>query len=383
MRNHGRRGPGIFKIRRTGALRGFAVIFALFLVFKIAAALGADVAAEGLMTKLLQDDNTLAGVLMFEFSGGESVFAPDLAAIFADDTQPDEEEPAADMPPVSEAPVISGSAEKPEEEGALFYVPPNEETIPFSETAPAEGKSNIQFKNTSGYTPDIDALLAEPLEISLQQDAPAVLIIHTHASESYTPEGDDQYVASDPYRTQDDNYNMIRVGNELQDALESRGIKVIHDTGVYDYPSYSGSYGRSLAAMKQYVSDYPSIGLVIDLHRDAIGDSDGAQYRTIAQIDEETCSQIMFVVGTNSTGLEHPEWRENLKLALHLQREMDEVYPTLSRPIKLSENRYNQQVTTGSLIVEVGCTGNTLAESLSAVRYFADAAANVILGLYE
>ena len=173
------------------------------------------------------------------------------------------------------------------------------------------------------------------------------------------------------------------VGDELASEFVKRGIAVIHDRNVYDYPSYVASYSNSYEAIQSYLDTYPSIKIVIDLHRDHIEDDDGKVYRTIAQIGNTTCAQVMFVMGTDSSGLNHPKWDENLKLALHMQSEMNTLYPSLAKPIKLSEFRYNQQATTGSMIVEVGCTGNTLQEALTAARYFADAASNVILGLYD
>lgn len=378
MRSHNRRRPGIFRRKHPGAIRGFALILALFAVVRIAASLGADGAAEALIADFLQEEDAVVRLLNFELGlgGGDLLTA-------AAPQNTDAAEGAAPSSAPSPSPKAAAPAPAPPEEALPYYTPPVEGTIPFSEESKPSGSAKIQIKNSSKYDPDINALLNAPLNISLKADEPAVLIIHTHGSEAYTPDGDDQYVASDPYRTQNPDYSILRVGEALKEALESRGISVIHDTGIYDYPSYSGSYGRSLAAMRGHVEKHPSIGLVIDLHRDAIGDSSGKQYRTIAQIGDETCAQVMFVMGTDTTGLEHPKWQENLKLALRLQQEMDTLYPTLTRPIRLSENRYNQQVTTGSMILEVGCTGNTLKESLSAVRYFADAAANVLLDLYK
>ena len=143
------------------------------------------------------------------------------------------------------------------------------------------------------------------------------------------------------------------------------------------------SYSRSYESIQSYLDMYPSIKIVIDLHRDAIQAADGTVYKTIAQVEDTTCAQVMMVMGTDAAGLNHPNWRENLKLALQLQNEMNTLYPSLAKPIWLSEYRYNQQATPGSMLVEIGCTGNTLEEALAAVRYFADAASNVILGLYE
>jgi stage II sporulation protein P len=244
---------------------------------------------------------------------------------------------------------------------------------------PADG---IIISNNSTFEFDITQLLREPLGLTLERGKPAVLIIHTHSSEAFTREPGDTYAESDPYRTEDKGHSIIKVGDELAAALTGRGIGVIHDREIYDYPSYTGSYARSGASVEAYLEKYPSIKLVIDLHRDAISGDDGTQYKTIAQIGDTTCSQVMLVLGSGSAGLEHPNWHENLKLALRLQVEMNVSFPTLARPVTISANRYNQQLAPGALIVEIGCTGNTLGESVAAARYFADAYANVALGMY-
>lgn len=236
----------------------------------------------------------------------------------------------------------------------------------------------IIIKNNSGLDIDAAALLQEPLDITLATDAPSVLIIHTHGSEAYTKGPGETYEESDPYRTENKEFSIIRVGDELAEALAERGIGVIHDRTLYDYPSYAGAYGRSLSAATQHLSDYPSISLVIDLHRDAMETSDGGQFKTIAEINSERCSQVMLVVGTNGSGLNHPQWRENLKLALRLEHEMNRMYPTLARPITLAEHRYNQHLTNGSLIVEIGASGNTLSESITAANYFAEVYSAVV-----
>lgn len=81
-------------------------------------------------------------------------------------------------------------------------------------------------------------------------------------------------------------------------------------------------------------------------------------------------SQVMLLVGTNASGLYHPYWEENLRLAVYLQDAVNAAHPTLMRPITLVNERYNQHLTRGSLIIEVGSSGNTLQEAIRAVRCF-------------
>ena len=276
-------------------------------------------------------------------------------------------------------------AEKPVPE--LIYTPPEGEAEenPTSEPKPEPRRDgdasplsaeNIEIKNKTDYSPDIEALLNSDIDFS----GVTVLIIHSHATEAYMPDGENSYVASDPFRTLNVDQNVLRVGEELKAVLEARGIKVIHDTGLYDYPNYNLSYSRALSAIKTDISEYPDIGIVIDLHRDALEGKDGTVYKTVADVGDSPCAQVGFVVGTNASGLNHPKWEKNLAFALKIQYSMCDKYPSLARPVKLSRYRYNQHMTEGSLIVEVGCTGNTLPEALAAVRYFGDCLADVIEG---
>ena len=236
--------------------------------------------------------------------------------------------------------------------------------------------NGIYVKNKSKYTPDFQTLLETPLKFSAATGA-AVLIIHTHGSEAYNPAGEDIYVASDPSRTEDTRFNVVRVGDELERVLTERGVTVIHDRELYDYPSYNGSYDRSLASIKAHLKENPEIKVVIDLHRDAL-EGDGKLYKTVAGVGEEPCAQVMLICGSDSSGLKHPNWRENLTFALKIQHKMVTDYPTLARPLKISQYRYNQHATTGSLIAEIGTNGNTLREALAAARYFGACLAQVL-----
>jgi len=262
-----------------------------------------------------------------------------------------------------------------------------EEAVSLGESAksapiPADLSASARLNNRTSIALDLDALAAEGLELRLPADGPQVLIFHTHSSEAYTPEGEDGYIESDPYRTEDRSKSVIRVGDELASRLEDWGISVLHDREIYDYPSYTGSYSRSGASVEQYLAQYPSIRVVIDLHRDALGEGETV-YKTKTEVAGENSAQVMLLAGTGDNGLWHPNWRENLKLALYLQNAMDESAPGLARPIELVKERYNQYLSTGMLILEVGSTGNTLQEALTAIRLFADAAGPALAALQE
>ena len=174
----------------------------------------------------------------------------------------------------------------------------------------------------------------------------------------------------------------MRIGDELTAIFEAEGISVIHDREIYDYPSYTGSYGRSGAAVEAYLAQYPDIEVVIDVHRDALGTGE-VVYKTMAEENGVVASQVMMLAGTDESGLDHPNWRENLSLVLYLQNAVNSAYPTLMRPVTLVPQRYNQNLAPGMFILEVGCSGNTLQEALAGVRLYAKAAAPALLKLGE
>ena len=238
----------------------------------------------------------------------------------------------------------------------------------------------LSMKNETAYRVDIADMIARGTGVRLPEDGPQVLIIHTHSSEAYTQAGLDRYEESDTCRTEDKLCNIIRIGDELTAIFEEEGLSVIHDREIYDYPSYTGSYSRSGAAVEAYLAQYPDIEVVIDVHRDALGTGD-VVYKTMAEENGVVASQVMMLAGTDESGLDHPNWRENLSLVLYLQNAVNSVYPTLMRPVTLVPQRYNQNLAPGMFILEVGCSGNTLQEALAGVRLYAKAAAPALLKL--
>lgn len=212
-----------------------------------------------------------------------------------------------------------------------------------------------------------------------EEEGPQVLIVHTHGSEAYTMPPGQEYVPSGESRTTDSQFNVVRVGDEIAAVLEAAGLEVIHDAALHDHPEYSGAYGRSLETVERYLEEYPTIRFVLDVHRDAISDGDGSPYKVVSSVDGRSAAQMSFVIGTDGGGLEHPQWRENLKFAAAVQQELAGRYPTLMRPITVRNSRYNQHTTTGSLLVEMGAAGNSLDEALLSARLLGEALAEVIL----
>ena len=202
-----------------------------------------------------------------------------------------------------------------------------------------------------------------------------ILIFHTHTCESYTSSQGYEYQMEGNYRTTNLEYSVARVGSEFSKFLRGEGFSVIHNTTYHDFPAYSGSYDRSLTTVSNLLSENKETEIVFDIHRDSIGDS---SYAPTVKIGEEYAAQIMFVIGTNGGGLEHPDWIQNLKTAIKIQEKANEKYPGLFKPIILRNSRYNQNVASGASIIEVGATGNTLDQCINSMKYLSDVLADAL-----
>lgn len=284
------------------------------------------------------------------------------------------------------------TSDEPQDEAPVSDEPEEEIPLPTTTTAPdgiigktmVAGTSakystfgNVSVYNHTDYTLDVEALLNAAPELSASSGGPQVLIYHSHATEAYTMDGTDIYEESDSYRTLNTDQNMVRIGYEMKQILEAAGIEVIHDTTLYDYPSYNEAYSRSSKGIAAWLEEYPSIQLVIDVHRDALAASDGTLYKTVTGT-VDNCAQVMMVIGSDAGGLKHPNWRVNLALATSIQKALTDKWTTLARPIVLRTSRFNQQQSTGGILVEVGTHGNTLQEAITAARLFARTIADMM-----
>ena len=280
-----------------------------------------------------------------------------------------EEEPETPAP----APVTEPVQEEPQETPAPAGT---DNGVPAKTLVPTDPSGytvcgKVYISNSTKYTLSNEELL-KPFGAELTGEAPQILILHSPGSEAYTPAADDGIVWSGECRTTDTRYNVVRMGDAMAEVFGQAGISVLHDRTLYDYPEYAGSYDRSLAAIDRYLKEYPSIRFVLDVHRDAIETSSGSQVKVISEIDGQgTASQLTLVVGSDGGGLSHPDWMENLRLAVAIQEQALTDYPTLMRPLLLRNSRYNQHATTGSLLVEVGTAGNAPEEAELAARLFA------------
>lgn len=285
-------------------------------------------------------------------------------------------------PPIIKTEEESGEAEKPS--GSLAVNTNGTALGKISEQflSPYSAKysyNNVYMKNSSGIDINLSEELAAKLKFSIKKSGePEVLIMHTHATESYMSEIRDYYTAADPSRTTDNDKNVTHIGEIIANRLKAAGIGVLHDKTQHDHPAYTGSYSRSEVTVNEYLKKYPSIKIVLDIHRDSISLNETDRVRPVAEINGKRAAQVMLCMGSQSgTVKNHPNWRENFRLALRLQQTLEVMYPGLARPIVLASKLYNQNLTTGSLLIEMGTESNTLSEA----EYSAELTANALVSL--
>lgn len=233
----------------------------------------------------------------------------------------------------------------------------------------SEDAALVEVNSFCGYDADIENLLLQPLSWDLTENAPSVLILHTHTSESYTKT--ESYTEDSDYRTLNENYNVVSIGARLAQLLEDGGLHVLHDRAIHDYPSYNGAYAHAREYIADYLEQYPSIRMVLDIHRDAMEDTDGAQIGYTVSADGQATAQLMLVIGSDAGGLTHPDWQANMALAVKLHAQLEKNCPGICRPISFRSQRFNQDLSPGALLVEVGAAGNTRAEALLAAEHLA------------
>ena len=272
-------------------------------------------------------------------------------------------------PPQQTEPTHSTAVQQTEPEGSVVATAPEDEAA--VAVFAQEDAALVSVNSVCGYDADVSALLSQPLTWDLTQQEPTVLILHSHATESYTKTED--YEESSAYRTLDEEYNVVSVGAALAQTLEAGGIKVIHDTALHDHPSYNNAYNDARGNIEQYLQQYPSIALVLDIHRDSVQTSSGTQKKYTVEKDGQQIAQLMLVVGTDAGGLKHPNWPENMSLAVKLYAQLEKDCAGISRPISFRSQRFNQDLSPGALIVEVGSAGNTRQEALQAAQILGQA----------
>ena len=240
----------------------------------------------------------------------------------------------------------------------------------------AVGGSGLAVANRAGKSVDVAAALKRDLDLEwADTDAPQVLILHTHTTEAYLTYEADYCNPADRARTRDHKKNVCAVGEAVRLTLAQAGIAAIHDTTVHDSPQYNGAYSRSADTAAAYLKKYPTIKVVLDLHRDAVMEG-SAVVRPTATVEGKKAAQMMLITGVVSTAAQpHKQWGKNLTLSTHLQQSLTALSPDLMRPLNVVASRYNQHLSPGWVLVEVGAEGNTVEEAVYAGQLLARALA--------
>ena len=284
---------------------------------------------------------------------------------------------------LSDLPELSSSQEMPED----YSIPEEYQGEIVEEDFSIQDKTGqLTFgagviKNTTSVSDEeAQTYLQQENPVQIDSEGPQVLIMHTHATEDYRLSAGLWFAPGDGARSTDRSINMCAVGRVMADTLNAAGICTLHDETLNDYPSYTGSYANSRAVVQQYLAQYPSIKVVLDVHRDAIERENGTRCAPVCSIDGRQAAQVMIICGCdNGTSVQLPAWRQNLRFAAAWERSMEEKYPGFTRPVLFSYRFYNQDLTTGSLLIEIGGHGNNLNEALYAGYLAAQGLADALL----
>ena len=239
--------------------------------------------------------------------------------------------------------------------------------------------NKVYLKNSTGVNIDFKTELSKKINLDIKKTLqPEVLIFSTHTTESYMLEDRKYYTDKDATGTTDSTKNVVHIGSIIKQKLEQAGLSVIQNSTVHDHPKFSGCYDRSAETVKSYLKKYPSIKIVIDIHRDSVNYDDGTKIKPTVEINGKKAAQVMLVAGCEAGAVEgFPNWRENLRLSMKLHQTIEEMYPSLARPITITARKYNLHLTTGSLLIEMGTEANTLSEA----EYSAELVANALIKL--
>ena len=234
-----------------------------------------------------------------------------------------------------------------------------------------KGNSTSIYKNvcvrnvTDTKTVNIQKTLENKADLNIiDKSQPTVLIFHTHTTEAYEVLDRGWYSTDFPTRSKNSNTSVVRVGVAIQQRLEAAGFVVLHDTQIHDL-SYNGSYAHSRISVDNYKSKYPSLKVIIDVHRDGIQQSDGTKIKPVTSINGKKASQIMIITGCQDGKVtEFPDWQQNLVFALQLQKKAEDLYPGLMRPVFFAPRKYNMDTSHCGVLLEVGSDANTLEEAV-------------------
>lgn len=222
---------------------------------------------------------------------------------------------------------------------------------------------------------NVDDLLSRNMKIQGTKKGPKVLIFHTHSQEAFVDSN-----TGDPSTT------IVGVGAHLAEKLNAKGVETLHHTGVYDLIDgkldRSKAYEQSEAGVRKILAQYPSIEVVIDLHRDGVPEST----HLVTNVNGKQTAKIMFFNGlsrTKSQGdiayLKNPYIQDNLSFSLQMQLQAEQMYTGWTRRIYLKGYRYSLHMMPKSLLIEAGAQTNTVEETKNAMDLLANVLCEVLL----
>lgn len=239
---------------------------------------------------------------------------------------------------------------------------------------------NFYVKNATDLSIDLKQCLNAELPFKYENTSrPQVLIVHTHATESYMDSDLGYYYESFYPRSTDDSRNVVRVGDQICDSLKKDGIESVHCTVHHDDPSYLGAYDNCADSINEYLARYPSIKIILDIHRDSITTDDNEKIKPTFTYNGKKAAQIMIMCGNDNYGYyDFPDWQDNLNLAVKLQKAAETNYPGMTRPLHFGNFMYNMNLAPGSLLIEIGTDANTLEESVRSGEYLGHVISGVL-----
>ncbi len=234
--------------------------------------------------------------------------------------------------------------------------------LEFTSVQGNEAYGGVQIKNISSADIDIKEELEGRLGFSIENtNEPQVLIYHTHTSESFLPYDTGYYYESYYPRSSDNSENVCAVGDEIAKELNKNGIVTIHDTTVHD-ASYTDAYSRSYETVMKNLEKYPSIKVILDIHRDGIG-TENSRSKPVCTVNGKKAAQFMILAGYNyDDDPDFNDWEYNLRFALNIQKNAVDMYSDLARPMDFGDFSYHMDICPGSLLIEVGSDSNSIEE---------------------
>lgn len=270
-------------------------------------------------------------------------------------------------------------------------VPPTTEPPrPLTFTAADQPLIHVRSISRSGgqaESEDVIKALEAKLDWDLRDPSVKVLIIHSHISESYTLDEtqvptESSSFRSDPYRTDDERYNMVAIGERVAEILRENGIQVIHETTTFEIPNSDYAYVNARERLTEILDEHPEICLILDLHRDAVPDPNDPekQWAPTVTVDGEESARISMLIGYY--GSADRKWDQNLSFAVKLGAQMNHNVPRTFRQLLINDHkaRYNQDLGPVSMLIEVGTAGNSFDQALNGAELLANALVDMALG---